>query len=184
MQGRYSRISTAFVLIVGVILGWSLSLFRPAPLYAGGGDRAGETIVTTGSVLVQYDNATQSPVSLDAVYILDYKGGRLIATVPTFRQSASSTTIIDAFAERDLAADFKLDLDAGKDRPHFLMTTGALGRSTAGWAPLYVVETTSNQVGVYKLHLQGSSGKSSRPRFERLQLISYAKGDVTPAPSS
>ena len=67
--------------------------------------------MTTGPVLVRYDKATKAPIPLDAVYILDYKGGRLLASLPTFRQSTGSTTIIESFVERDLAADFKVDLD-------------------------------------------------------------------------
>ena len=120
-------------------------------------------------MLVRYDEATESSIALDALYILDYQGGRLIASLPTFRQSTGTTTIIDSFVERDLAADFKLDLDTGP-KPHFLMTTGSLGPFTAGWAPLYVIETTSNQLAVYRLHLQETSGKSSRPKFELVQL--------------
>ena len=60
MSKRYSRVSTAVVLLVGVVVGWSLSLFRPTPLSAGAGDRLGESIVTTGPVLVRYDKATES----------------------------------------------------------------------------------------------------------------------------
>src|SRR5262249_27549871 len=141
MFKRYSRLSTAVVLLAGLIAGWCLSLVRPLTLHAGAGDRLGETILTTGPVLVRYDEATKSPIALDAVYILDYKGGRLLASLPTYRQSTSSTTIIESFVERDLVADLKLDLDTGRP-PHFLMTTGALGPYTAGWAPLYVVQTT------------------------------------------
>ena len=85
---RYSRISTVIVLLVGLIAGWSLSLFHPARLHAGGcSDRSRDTIVTTGAVLVRYDKATESSIALDALYILDFKGGRLLATLPTFRQS-------------------------------------------------------------------------------------------------
>jgi hypothetical protein len=173
MSVAYSRISTASVLLLGLIVGWSSSLFRPALLHAGAGDRAGETIMTTGAVLVRYDKATEAPIALDALYILDYKRGRLVGTLPTFRQSTGSTTIIDSMVERDLAADFKIDLDAGPS-PHFLMTTGSLGPFTAGWAPLYVMETTSNQIGVYRLHIQESSGKASRSKFELVQMRSYA----------
>ena len=56
---------------------------RATRLNAGSGDRLGESIVTTGPVLVRYDKATESSLPLDAVYILDYKGGRLVATLPT-----------------------------------------------------------------------------------------------------
>jgi hypothetical protein len=177
MSVPYSRISTATVLLVGLIAGWSFSLARPATLRAGAGDRAGETIMATGPVLVRYDKATESSISLDALYILDYKGGRLLASLPTFRQSTGSTKIIESIVERDLAADFKVDLDAGPS-PHFLMTTGSLGPFTAGWAPLYVIETTSNQLGVYRLNIQESSGKSGRPKFELVQLRSYARSSV------
>jgi hypothetical protein len=177
MSKRYSRISTAVVLLVGMIVGWSLSLFRPTPLNAGSGDRLGESIVQTGPVMVRYDKATESSLPLDAVYILDYKGGRLVATLPTYHQSAAGTTIIESFVERDLAADFKLDLDTGP-HPHFMMTTGSLGQFMAGWAPLYVVETTSKQMGVYRIQIQATTEKSSRPKFELLQIKSYADTTV------
>ena len=139
--------------------------------------------MTTGPVLVRYDKATESSIPLDALYILDYKGGRLLASLPTFRQSTGATTIIESIVERDLVADFKVDLDTGPS-PHFLMTTGSLGPFTAGWAPLYVIETTSNQLGVYKLNIQESSGKSGRPKFELVQLRSYASSGATQAAGS
>ena len=174
MSVRYSRISIVTALLLGVVAGWSMSLLRPTPLlHAGAGDRNGETILTTGPLMVRIDDSTKAPTSLDAVYFLDYKGGRLLASLPTFRQSINSTKIIDSLVERNLAADFKLDLDTGP-RPHFLMTTGSLGPYTAGWAPLYVVETTTQQLAVYRLHIQQSSVKSSRPKFELLQILPYA----------
>ena len=126
-----SRIPTALALLMGMALGWALSSLRPAPLRAGAGDRSGESIVATGPVLVRYDEGAKAPIPLDAVYFLDYKGGRLLATIPTYQQSTSSTHIIDTFVERDLVADFKLDLDTGP-RPRFLMTTGSLGPYSVG----------------------------------------------------
>ena len=101
------------MLVVGVALGWALSNLRPAPLRAGAGDRSGESIVATGPVIVRYDEGAKAPIPLEAVYFLDYKTGRLLATIPTYQQSAASTRIIDPFVERDLASDFKLDLDIG-----------------------------------------------------------------------
>ena len=92
-------------------MGWALASFRPVPLQASAGDRSGESIVATGPVLVRYDEAAKGPVALDAVYFLDYKGGRLLATVPSFRQTTTATRLIEPFSERDLVADFKLDLD-------------------------------------------------------------------------
>jgi hypothetical protein len=177
MIKRYSRISTAVVLLIGLMAGWGLSLFKARPLHASAGDRFKEAIITTGPVLVRYDEATKSSIALDAVYILDWKVGRLIASIPTYRQSTSGITIIESFVERDLVADFKVDIDTGP-APHFMMTTGSLGPYTAGWAPLYVVETTSNQMGIYRIELQQTSGKSSRPKFELVQLKSYAETKI------
>ena len=131
---------------------------------------------------VEYDKATESPIPLDALYILDYKGGRLLATVPTFRQSTGSTTIIESFVERDLAADFKLDLDAGP-HPALSHDNRIAWPIHGGWAPLYVIETTSNQIGVYRLHLQETTGKSADPKFELVQIRSYAKAAITAASS-
>jgi hypothetical protein len=173
MSVLYSRISTAPVSLVCLFTSWALVLLGPATSRAAdGGDRLGEMIMATGPVLVRYDEATKAPIPLDALYILDYKSGRLLASLPTFRQSTLSTTILESFVERDLAADFKLDPDRGP-RPHFLMTTGSLGPYTAGWAPLYVIETASNQIGVYRLHLQETTGQAGRPKFELLQMRNY-----------
>jgi hypothetical protein len=170
----HSRIPTVLALIMGVCMGWSLASFRPPPLHAGAGDRSGEAIVASGPVLVRYDETAKGPVALDALYFLDYKGGRLLATVPTYQQTDSSTHLIEPFSERDLVSDFKLDLDTGP-RPRFLMTTGSLGPYNSGWAPLYVFETTTSQLGVYRMQVQLTIGKTSRPRFDLIELRSYAK---------
>jgi hypothetical protein len=167
-------------------VGWVLATVRPAPAQAGPGDRpvrgdnTGGSIITTGPVFVSYDEAVKAAIPLEALYILDYKTGRLLATIPTYRQTNKSTEIVEHFVERDLVDDFKLDLQAGP-APRFLMTTGSLGPYTSGWAPLYVVETSSKQVGVYRIHMQQSSAKSSRPRFELVEMRSYA-GQPAPEP--
>jgi hypothetical protein len=169
-----SRIPTAVALLVGVAVGWACTSLRPKELRGASGDRAGDSIVTTGPVIVRYDEAVKGVIPLEAVYLLDYEGGRLVATIPTYRQSMAATHIVDSFVERDLVADFKLDLDVGK-RPRFLMTTGSLGPYTAGWAPLYVFETTTKQMGIYRIQIAQSTVKSSRSKFELVELRSYAK---------
>jgi hypothetical protein len=161
-------------LLIGVCVGWALAGIRPSLLHASAGDRSGEAIVASGPVLVRYDEAAKGPLALDALYFLDYKGGRLLATVPTYQQSNSSTRVMEAFCERDLVSDFKLDIDTGP-RPHFLMTTGSLGPYNSGWAPLYVFETTTGQVGVYRMQVQLTIGTKSRPSFDMIELRSYAK---------
>ena len=168
------RIPIVLALGAGVVLGWIASVSRTTPLRASAGDRAGECIVATGPVLMQYDDSTKTPIALEALYFLDYKGGRLLAALPTYRMTGTKMELIDGFAERDLAADFKLDLDAGA-RPRFLMTTGSLGRYSAGWAPLYVFETTTSQVAVYRLQAAQSYGAAGSTQFELVQLRSCAK---------
>ncbi len=168
------RMPTIVTLFCGVIFGWCLASIRPAPLRASAGDRWGESVVATGPVMVRFDEGTKSAIATDALYFLDYKGGRLLATIPTYRQTTKSLNLIDTFEERNLIADFRLELDGSHD-PHFLMTTGSLGAYTEGWAPLYVFETTTNRVGVYRLQTQQTIGKSPRPRFELVELRSYAK---------
>jgi hypothetical protein len=172
MDVSRSRIGLATALGVGVVLGWLAAVVRPTPMQASAGDRAGESIVTTGPVLMQYDDTTKAPIPLEALYFLDYKGGRLLATVPTYRLAGKKTQLIDAFAERDLVADFHLDPDRGP-RPRFLMTTGSLGRYSAGWAPLYVFESTTGQVAVYRMQVGQSSGANAPTLFELVELRRY-----------
>ncbi len=178
MSARRARVAAVLLPILGVVVGWiiaSLASLRPASVYAGGSsDRIGESAVVTGPVLIRYDESTKSALPLNAVYLLDYKTGRLVATVPSFRQTGTSAHVIDTFLERDLVADFKLDLSTGRN-PHFMMTTGALGPFSAGWAPLYVFETTTSQLGVYRVQIQQTIGPTSRPRFDLIERRSYAK---------
>ncbi len=176
MDGLRSRISTGFVLVAGILLGWFGAASRPAVLRAGAGDRSGKSIVATGPVLLRYDDMTKSAIPLDAVYFLDYRGARLLATIPSYRQTGRTTHLIHGFAERDLVADFKLDLYPGAD-PQFLMTTGSIGQYSSGWAPLYVFETTTNQVAVYRLDTSIAAGTTAQSRFELVELQSYAKGE-------
>ncbi len=173
------RIPRVMLLVLGVLLGWGLGRTQPTPMLAGGGDRSGESIVATGPILVRYDEANKVQVPLDALYVLDYKGGRLLGTVPSFHQTASQSHYLGTFAERDLAADFKLDTDTGA-RPRFLMTTGSLGTYSGGWAPLFVYETTTSQVGIYRIHQQ-TVGTRAATRLELVELRSLAKGEA-PAP--
>ncbi len=156
-------------------MGWALASFHPVRLNASAGDRSGESIVATGPVLVRFDEAAKGPVALDAVYFLDYKGGRLLATVPSYRQTTTSTHLIEPFSERDLVADFKLDLDGGP-RPRFLMTTGSIGPDNAGWAPLYVFETTTSQLAVYRMLMQTTIGTAAAPASSSSRCVLTPRG--------
>ncbi len=166
---KRSRMGTLLSIGLGIVLGWLASESRPKPMQAASVDRSSNCIVATGPVLVEYDEGTRSSIPLEALYFLDYRGARLLATVPSYKGRGTKTQILDRFAERDLAADFGLEGDA---RPRFLMTTGSLGRYNAGWAPLYVFETTTGQVAVYRMKV-GDYGKSNAAQFELVERRRY-----------
>jgi hypothetical protein len=149
-------------------------------MWASSTDRAGDCIVTTGPVLMQYDDASKAAIPLEALYFLDYKGGRLLASIPSYRLAGTKMELIDGFVERDLVADFKLDLET-RGQPRFLMTTASLGRYSAGWAPLYVFETTTGQVAVYKLQVGQKYGESASGQFELVDVYRYNKSARGPA---
>ena len=107
------RIPNVALLVVGMLMGWGLANIRPAQIRAGGGDRSGESIVVTGPVLIRYDEGSKVQIPLEAIYLLDYKAGRLLGTVPSLHGTVGSSRYLGAFAERDLVADFKLDLENG-----------------------------------------------------------------------
>lgn len=164
------KIPRALVLVVGLGLGWGFDhLPRSGSVVrASGGDRSGESILTSGPVMVGYNEGRKVQTPLDALYYLDYKAGRLLATIPSFQASIGAAKLIDTFAERDLVTDFRINLDTGP-RPQFLMTTGSLGTYSEGWAPLYVFETTTKQVAVYKIE-QHTAGVKTVPKFQLMEI--------------
>jgi hypothetical protein len=133
------------------------------PLHAGAGDRWGDRVLTAGPIAFE-QNAQKIQIAQDAVYYLNYSQGLLLATVPSTRSMGTSTQVLNDFAVRDLMKDFQLGPGT---RPHFLMTVGTLG-AREGWAPLYVFETETGQVAVYRLTPQATAG-STRPVFELLE---------------
>jgi hypothetical protein len=179
MSNPRRRIPTAVTLTIGLALGWVLANHRPPAVRAVGGDRYGEYSLATGPIATQYNAATKIQATQDALYFLDWRAGRLRATIPVLRQSAAGSQLIDGFVERDLAADFKVDLDRGSN-PHFLMTPGSLGAYGEGSAPLFVFEMTTRQVAVYKLKVQ-TSGNQGMARFDLLEIKPYAPMP-TPSP--
>jgi hypothetical protein len=168
----------ALTLAAGVVLGWGFTVSRPPALRASGGDRWDESILTSGPTFVRYNEGSKVQVAQDAIYFLDYRAGKLVATIPTIRQSVGPAKVIEGFAERDLVADFHLDVDTGP-RPHFLMTTGSMSSGAGGaygdgWAPLFVLETTTRQVAAYKIQQQ-TIGAASQPRLELMEVRPFGK---------
>lgn len=151
-------------LCVGLLTGAWLAR-GPVDRLTANADRWGERAVATGPVSIE-QNAQKFPIAREAIYYLNYNQGLLLATVPVPRNFGSQTQVLNDFAERDLVKDF--ELPAGS-RPHFLMTVGALGGATGeGWSPLYVFETESGQVAVYRVEATFSGG-STRPVFRLLE---------------
>jgi hypothetical protein len=160
------RWSAGLVLAVGIALGWALATTRATrPVLASGADRWGDRIVVTGPIGIEMNPLTKAAIPQDAIYYLNYSNGRLLATIPTYRQSAGQTELLSDFAERDLLKDFAIPPGV---LPHFMMSTVSLGARTEGWSPLVVFETETGQVAFYKLTMQATPG-SSRPIFELLQ---------------
>jgi hypothetical protein len=179
MRIHGSRIPTSLAVLLGAITGWTLSTLSTAPIHASAGDRSGDVITATGPVLMRFDEGVKAPISLDALYLLDYRGGRLLASVPTFSQIGKKVHMIEKFLERDLTADFELE-KFGVSRPRFLMTTGGLGPYHAGWSPLYVFETTSSQVAVYKVQVAQTIGPNSGSHFDLVEKTTYSKTAAAP----
>jgi hypothetical protein len=73
--------------------------------------------------------------------------------------------LLSDFAERDLVEDFGL---VPNSPAHFLMTTGTMGITNEGWAPLYVFETMSGRLCIYRVKPQFTA-RSSKPAFELLE---------------
>ncbi len=165
MMARRPSASHALMLTVGLVAGWALGWSRPAPILANGADRWGDRALASGPAAVEIDAQKQLHYQ-DALYYLNYSTGKLFASIPVTKQVGLQHQVVNEFAERDLIADFKIKPGAN---PHFLMTTARLGVHSMGEAPLYVFETESGQVGVYKITPAPQTvTNSNKPLFDLL----------------
>jgi hypothetical protein len=126
-----------FWLVVGLVLGAGL-----VGLYLGTGrsvqaatsDRYEDYILCSGAVAI-------TPRALtDGVWLLDYRGGRLLGTVIDRNLGK-----IVGWAEVDLVNEFGIP---ARQNAHFMMVTGQISQSQAA---LYVAETTTGKFGVYTM---------------------------------
>ncbi len=163
MIQRRPQLCLGLAVVAGLALGWSLASARLPRLLADGTDRWNDRIVTSGPIAVER-NKLNIQVAQDAIYYLNYTNGRLLASVPTYKQTASGIEMLTDWAERDLVRDF--EIKPGMN-PHFLMTTASLGFRSEGWAPLYVFETETGQVATYRIVQQATPG-TDRPNFQLL----------------
>lgn len=138
-----------------------------------------EAISTTGPIVIQQTpEGIQSP--LEALYWIDHdaRGPKLHAAVPTTLKVAGAARIIGEVGETDLARDFGLKPGA---TPQFLLNAASLGASVQGSAALWVIETTTKQVAVYRASPKAAAGGSTRSDLDLIQIKSYLDAPPPPA---
>jgi hypothetical protein len=142
-------------LITGVILGFAGAALYILPNHQAqaANDRYEDYIMCTGAVGI----APRAPT--DGVWLLDYRSGKLLATVVD-----RGLGKIVGWAELDLATEFGIP---PRQNVHFLMTTGNIAQ---GQAALYVAETTTGKLGVYTLG----------PRLDGVAGIAIRRHDLVP----
>jgi hypothetical protein len=128
--GRILWLTTGVVL--GVV-GAALYLAPARPVLAAN-DRFEDYTLCTGPVAIQPGAPT------DGIWLLDYKSGKLLASVID-----RGLGKITSWAEVDLVTEFALQ---PKQNVHFLMTTGVI---TQGQAALYLAETSTGKLGIYTM---------------------------------
>lgn len=160
----------AGTLALGLALGALVSDRTPKVVLARGGDRSGESTVTTGTIATIYNPVTKSSVVQDAVYLLDYKSGRLIGTIPEPKMTGKTQSLLGPVVERDLVQDFQI---APGGTPKFMMTTVM---TPEGWEPVLIFELTTNQVASYRLQTgPASSNSPAAPKFELIERRSFSE---------
>jgi hypothetical protein len=149
-------------LMMGVLLGG-----LAAVVYVGSGrqaeasthDRYEDYIMVTGP-------ASMTPtISMDGVWLLDYRAGKLLGTIID-----RSTGRISGWAEVDLVAEFAL---APKQDVHFMMTTGNI---SVGQAALYVAETKTGKFGIYTMGPRADGQPGVAVRRHDLSFFRKPKG--------
>lgn len=136
MQKRSKWLWLIVGLAVGVLGSHRIILLEKdfAPPAQAANDRFEDYIMCTGAVSLTPRAQT------DGVWLLDYRGGKLLGTVIDRNQGK-----IVGWAEVDLVSEFNLP---PRQNVHFMMTTGNIA---AGQAALYVAETTTGKFGVYTM---------------------------------
>jgi hypothetical protein len=132
-MGNPSRLAWIAAGFLAGIVAAALYVGSPRQAFAAN-DRYEDYIIATGPVAVARGAQT------DGVWLLDYRGGKLLATVID-----RGVGKIAPWAEADLASEFNI---AARQNVHFVMTTG---RVTQGQGALYVAETTTGKFAVYTM---------------------------------
>ena len=156
------RASAIVAGLAGVGLGVLVSLFgfnTSQSLRASTSDRYQDYVMCTGAVSIN------PRLQTDGVWLLDYRSGKLLATVVDKSQGK-----IVGWTEVNLADEFKLQ---PLQDVHFIMTTGYIAQ---GMSALYVAETSTGKFGVYSM---GPAANGSGISINRHDLTSFR--NVQPA---
>ena len=129
-----------------------------------------ETTSASGPITLQM-TMDKTQVPLDAVYWLESGAGgsTLFTAIPEIRKTKASTQMVGEVASRDVAADFKLNPGS---TPHFLVNTASLGANGMGMSALFIVETTTKQLGIYRAYPRATV-QGAKPAIELLQVKPY-----------
>lgn len=188
-----SRRPALFLALAAVFAaGWLVSSQGHAPLRAGGPlaqplDTLTDSVrrlreaadlarcqAASGPVAQVPHPASKTLYPIDAVYYLDYRGARLLVSVPNAGSNLTdmpnnTDRLTSDFVERDLAADFPMPPGV---EPSFHMTVPSMGFGNGGWAPLYIFESATNQMASYRVKPQmaGTANKTQIILLERKSL--------------
>jgi hypothetical protein len=146
--------------LAGIGCGVVATLILSAPprtALASSNDRYQDYVLCTGAV------SANGKAPTDGVWLLDYRGGKLLGTVID-----RTTGKIGGWAEVDLVTEFGI---APKQDVHFLMTTGTIAQ---GQAALYVCETATGKFGVYTMG-NGEAGGGVQIRRHDMTTFRAAK---------
>ena len=163
---RVLTAQNAVWLLLGLVFGLGAAMIlQGQPSYAVATDHSDEFAIATG-----YLNE-----SLEAVYLLDFKSGRLMGTVLN-RQGGR----FQHFYERNLANDFGL---TARQKPKFMMVTG--GAQLQGAVPihhvLYVAEVNSGKMAAYFMPYRGETARgTASEELQPLDFVTFRQGLVRP----
>lgn len=144
----------------------------------GRANRPVQILCTSATIIIQ-TGLNKKQVPLDAVYWLESneEGARLFTAIPDVRVTAGSTRMVGEVAARDLWADF--GIKAAGDPPNFLMSTASLGATKMGMSSLFVLETTSNRMGIYQASPKASP-TGALPVLDKVGIRAYEPPPLPP----
>ena len=157
----------AVCLLLGLVFGLGSVLFMQGqPSYATATDHSDDFAIATGMLLPE----------LEAVYLLDFKSGKLMGTVLNRQTGKFQQSYV-----RNLADDFAL---AARAKPKFMMVTGMVQVARAQ-VPishvLYVAEVNSGRMAAYFMPYRGETTRgTTSEELQILDAVPFRQGLVRP----